>query len=56
MWVLLLWFGLQLLSSLMQGAGAGGVAFRAHVGGFLAGMLLIPVLKHRNVRLFQPLR
>ncbi|MCB0275619.1 MAG: rhomboid family intramembrane serine protease [Calditrichaeota bacterium] len=42
--VLLLWFGLQLLSgvaSLGPEAGAsGGVAFFAHIGGFLAGIVL----------------
>jgi membrane associated rhomboid family serine protease len=41
-WVVLgLWFGLQLLSSLAAEPGAGGVAFGAHVGGFIAGALLI---------------
>jgi membrane associated rhomboid family serine protease len=56
MWVLLLWFGLQFLSSAMQGPGSGGVAFRAHIGGFIAGLVLIPLFKHRNVRLLNPLR
>lgn len=56
MWVLLLWFGIQLLSNLVQGGAGGGVAFRAHIGGFLAGALLIPLFKHRNVRLFHPPR
>jgi membrane associated rhomboid family serine protease len=39
--VLGLWFAAQLLSSLAVDASGGGVAFRAHVGGFLAGLLLI---------------
>lgn len=42
--VLLLWFLLQVLSSLSAGgalAGQGGVAFFAHIGGFLAGLVLI---------------
>jgi membrane associated rhomboid family serine protease len=56
LWVLLLWFGLQLLSNLMQGEAGAGVAFRAHIGGFIAGMALIPLLKHRNVRLWHPPR
>ena len=30
----------------------GGVAYMAHIGGFLAGMALIPFFKHRNVALF----
>jgi membrane associated rhomboid family serine protease len=33
-------------------AGDASVAFRAHVGGFVVGMLLVPVLKRRDVRLF----
>ena len=40
--VLGIWFGAQLLSSLVAAPGAGGaVAFAAHVGGFVAGVLLI---------------
>ncbi len=52
MFVLGLWFVLQLVSSLLADTGAGGVAFGAHVGGFIVGMLLIPLFKHRRVRLF----
>ena len=47
---LLLWFGLQVLSGLAtlgRGDGAGGVAFWAHVAGFVAGMVLGPVLRRR---------
>lgn len=35
------WFLLQLLEGLLTPAGQGGVAFWAHAGGFLAGLLLI---------------
>ncbi len=52
--VLVLWFGLQLLSSAMAQPGQGGVAFRAHIGGFIAGMILIPIFKQRRVRLRLP--
>ena len=45
--VLGLWFGLQLLESVGQSAG-GGVAFRAHVGGFVAGLALAPLLVRRR--------
>jgi membrane associated rhomboid family serine protease len=47
-WVLGLWFGIQLVSSLLAPAGEGGVAFRAHLGGFIAGLAL--------ARLFLPRR
>ncbi|MBT6123001.1 MAG: rhomboid family intramembrane serine protease [Candidatus Puniceispirillum sp.] len=30
----------------------GGVAYMAHIGGFLAGMALIPLFKNRNIALF----
>ncbi|MGI8738962.1 MAG: rhomboid family intramembrane serine protease [Gammaproteobacteria bacterium] len=49
--VLGLWFVLQLISELGAPEGA-GVAFRAHIGGFVAGMALIPFFKHRRVKLF----
>jgi membrane associated rhomboid family serine protease len=48
---LLLWFVWQLASgvaTLGQAAGAGGVAFWAHIGGFVAGMALGPVLRERR--------
>jgi membrane associated rhomboid family serine protease len=43
------WFVLQLLSGWMSNAAEGGVAFWAHVGGFVAGAVL--VLLFRNPRL-----
>ena len=54
--VLALWFGLQLFSNLMTQPGQGGVAFRAHIGGFIAGMLLVGIFKRRHIRLFAPAR
>lgn len=42
-WVLGLWFAIQLISSLAAQPGEGGVAFRAHLGGFVAGMALTPL-------------
>lgn len=53
--LLILWFGMQLLSGLavLSMDVSGGVAFWAHVGGFVAGLLLIPIFKRRGVRLFQ---
>lgn len=43
-----LWFALQLLSGAMVDVTEGGVAFWAHVGGFLAGMALIWLFRDRN--------
>jgi len=42
--ILLLWFGLQAISALWAEVLPGGVAFRAHVGGFACGLLVAPVL------------
>jgi membrane associated rhomboid family serine protease len=55
-WVLGFWFVLQLVNSLISSSAMGGVAYGAHIGGFVAGMLLIPFFKYRNVRLFSPSR
>ena len=52
MWLLLLWFAVQLVSDLAMHGGDTSVAFRAHIGGFVAGMLLVPLLKRRDVPLF----
>lgn len=46
-WVMLgIWFGLQLVSGLMafQSSTQGGVAFWAHIGGFLAGFVMIQLI------------
>ena len=54
--VLGFWFVLQLISSALADPRAGGVAFGAHIGGFIAGMVLLPLFKYRHVRLFAPSR
>lgn len=51
--VLGFWFVIQFLSGLSSDGDKGGVAFWAHVGGFLAGMVLMPLFKKRDVPLFQ---
>ncbi len=48
-----LWFLLQLLSATSASAGDAGVAFWAHVGGFIAGMLLVWFFRRRGVAVFQ---
>jgi membrane associated rhomboid family serine protease len=52
MWLLLLWFAVQLVSDLVVQDGGAAVAFRAHIGGFIGGMLLVPLLKRREATLF----
>jgi membrane associated rhomboid family serine protease len=47
--VLGLWFLLQLLSSALADTAEGGVAFGAHIGGFIAGIVLVPLFKRRQV-------
>jgi membrane associated rhomboid family serine protease len=47
--VLLVWFGIQLFSSIGSSAFDGGVAYWAHAGGFIAGLILtIPVWLKRG--------
>ena len=52
--VLGFWFLMQLLNSMLAGNQEGGVAFSAHIGGFIAGMILIPFFRRRGVALLQP--
>ncbi len=40
-----LWFLVQIVSSMAPGGGAGGVAFWAHIGGFVAGVVLIKLFE-----------
>ena len=53
-WVLGLWFVMQLLSSTLTASDERGIAFAAHIGGFIAGIALIPVFKHRGIALQNP--
>ena len=55
-WVLAFWFALQLLSVLASDPAAGGVAWLAHIGGFVGGLVLIPLFKRRGIRLWAPAR
>jgi len=62
LFVLGVWFLMQLFSSFTTSSEGGGVAFGAHIGGFIAGMVFIPLFKYPNVPLqipfvhFNPLR
>lgn len=53
---LIFWFVLQLLNGLPAlefDPARGGVAWWAHIGGFVAGFILVGLFKKRGVRLFQ---
>jgi membrane associated rhomboid family serine protease len=52
--VLGLWFLTQIASATFTQTDGPGVAFWAHVGGFVAGMVLVPLFKKSGVALFQP--
>jgi len=57
-WVLAAWFLMQLIMGSIAAAQApgdseGGIAFGAHVGGFIAGLVLVTVFKRRAVPLWR---
>jgi membrane associated rhomboid family serine protease len=57
-WVLAAWFGMQLImgtvaSTQASGVSQGGVAFGAHIGGFIAGLVLVTFFKRRDVPLWR---
>jgi membrane associated rhomboid family serine protease len=43
------WFVIQFLSALSSSSSGGGIAWYAHVGGFVAGMMLIGLFKRSTV-------
>ena len=52
-WIALaFWIGLQVVNGAMDPGTGGGVAVWAHVGGAVAGMVLVPFFKHKDVPLF----
>jgi membrane associated rhomboid family serine protease len=54
-WVLGFWFVLQIINTAASaGQEGGGVAWGAHLGGFVAGMALLPLFKKRGVRYLHP--
>ncbi len=50
MFVLGFWFILQFLSALVSSGSGQGIAWYAHIGGFLAGIALIGMFKRSDVR------
>ena len=50
-WVLATWFGMQIVMGFA--ASRGGIAFGAHIAGFIAGCVLVTIFKRRHVRLWR---
>ena len=56
-WFLLgAWFAAQIVSGLIRAPGHPGVAFWAHIGGFLSGAIIAIMLRPEGVDLLQPAR
>jgi len=53
-WVVGVWFAMQLFSAMVSMPDSPGVAWWAHVGGFAAGIVLTPFLKSAQVPYFGP--
>lgn len=52
-WLVLgLWIAFQIFNAASASADAAGVAWWAHIGGFVAGAMLIAFFRHRDVPLF----
>ncbi len=48
-WLLGIWIAFQVMSGFSQGIAGGGVAWWAHVGGFVAGMALVHLFRQREI-------
>ena len=44
------WIGLQIMNVFDQGSS--GVAYSAHIGGFMCGVILTPLFKRKNTKIF----
>jgi len=53
-WVVGVWFAMQLINATLSTPDSPGVAWWAHVGGFAAGMVLTPFLKSSHIPFFGP--
>lgn len=47
-----IWFAIQISVAILYSSSAGGVAFLAHIGGFLCGGILAPLLRRAEFPLF----
>ena len=44
------WIGLQIMNVFDQGSS--GVAYSAHIGGFICGVILTPIFKRKDTKIF----
>jgi len=51
--VLGFWFAMQLFNAATPSSGEAGVAFFAHIGGFVAGFVLISLFKRREIQVLE---
>jgi membrane associated rhomboid family serine protease len=51
-WAIGIWIAFQIINGLgiLGGSGGGGVAYAAHIGGFIAGLALVKIFQPRNPR------
>ena len=49
LYVLGFWFVLQFINSSMMSSDGGGVAYAAHIGGFISGMILILFFNKKKI-------
>jgi membrane associated rhomboid family serine protease len=52
--VIVEWFAANLWNAFQPSSATGGVAFMAHVGGFVAGLILLPLLRAREAVEYDP--
>jgi membrane associated rhomboid family serine protease len=52
--VIIEWFAANLWNAFQPSSATGGVAFTAHIGGFVAGLILLPLLRAREAVEYDP--
>ena len=52
-YVLIFWFVLQFINSTLVSSKSGGVAYAAHIGGFITGVILILFMNKKKIKKFK---
>ena len=53
LYVLGFWFVLQFINSSLSSGTGGGVAYAAHIGGFISGIILLLIFKNKNKKIIK---